>query len=214
MYCSAEELLEAFPEATNVTDSPDLGPPPIAHFDEGDPIKFDSTQGVNGPSMTAANSDDTSPRLSANLETRKKRRESSYRREDETKKSSRSSISAESLKKAESENPQPLKSGAKRKLNVREEEDSSAPTDVGDKDSRQLDRKIPLEQNMEAKYSSGTSGKTHRATHNRPGQNAASSTHAAKEENVEGSGMKASTTSNSNVRKVLGPSKSPVVLSS
>ena len=40
---SAEELLDIFADSANITDSPDHRPPPVAHFDEEDPIQFDPT---------------------------------------------------------------------------------------------------------------------------------------------------------------------------
>ena len=106
----------------NVTDSPDLGPPPVAHFEQGDPIKFDSPRDEQSKQPLSTNDENVHPKLSANLETRKKRRESSHRREgdlsglilDPTKKP---------LSRVSSSADQPLKSGAKRKLNVREEEE-------------------------------------------------------------------------------------------
>ena len=97
-------------DPANVTDSPDLGPPPVAHFEEGDPIKFEHNQ-VKRTASEAT--DELQPSLSANLETRRKRRESSHHLE-----TSRAAIAD-----TNSGTGQPLKSGAKRKLNARDDED-------------------------------------------------------------------------------------------
>ncbi|MCJ1304936.1 hypothetical protein MMC08_007749 [Hypocenomyce scalaris] len=72
----AEELLGILSDPANAIDSPDLGPPPVAHFDEGDPIKFDASRKVEEPALDAP--EETPQPLFANLETRRKRRESSH----------------------------------------------------------------------------------------------------------------------------------------
>ena len=100
-------------EPVNSTDSPDLGPPPIAHFEEGDPIKFDHNQGASSRNSIGEATDTINPALSANLETRKKRRESSHHLETSR------PVAADVSSTME----QPLKSGAKRKLNARDDDD-------------------------------------------------------------------------------------------
>lgn len=100
-------------DPANATDSPDLGPPPIAHFEEGDPIKFDHNQAVLSRKDASGIAEEEQPQLSANLETRKKRRESAHHLE-----TSRPSTTATT-----STTGQPLKSGAKRKLNARDDDD-------------------------------------------------------------------------------------------
>ena len=97
-----------------MADSPDFGPPPVAHFEgDGDPIKYD-----------AAHSDhEEVPTIKgfANLETRKKRRESSIGREI-ARLESLELEPASTLSALENTVEGQLKSGAKRKLGVREEE--------------------------------------------------------------------------------------------
>lgn len=107
-------------DPANITDSPDLGPPPVAHFEQGDPIKFDPSPEESSGQIPSADAEEAHPALSANLETRKKRRESSHRREGGTSRANLDCIKAQSSKEAVGVS-QPLKSGAKRKLNVREE---------------------------------------------------------------------------------------------
>ena len=115
-------MLGIFVDPTNTTDSPDLGPPPIAHFDEGDPIKFDATQELSPQDGLAENTEEVQPKLLANLETRKKRRESSHRK-DMGVKNANPDLTMHTTSAATAMPPgQPLKSGAKRKLNVRDED--------------------------------------------------------------------------------------------
>lgn len=100
-------------DPANATDSPDLGPPPIAHFDEGDPIKFDHNQIALSRKNASPNSEEEHPPLPANLETRKKRRESAHHLETSR------SVATDTT----STTGQALKTGAKRKLNTRDDDD-------------------------------------------------------------------------------------------
>ncbi|KAI9664811.1 MAG: hypothetical protein M1821_006259 [Bathelium mastoideum] len=56
-------------------ESPDIGPPPVAHFECDDPIKFEPRQ-TKTEQSSAMSPHDENTFLPANLETRKKRRES------------------------------------------------------------------------------------------------------------------------------------------
>lgn len=58
-----------FSDQANVTDSPDLGPPPVGHFEDGEPGALDQPRELDQEDQT------TQRTLFANLETRKKRRE-------------------------------------------------------------------------------------------------------------------------------------------
>lgn len=117
-FLSPEDILGILSDPAN-SDSPDLGPPPIAHFDDGDPIKYDTSQHVKQGDSVNNNSSGF-----ANLETRKKRRESSFGKEPG------SSLSSTSLSTSREEDSsqtgtlsaQPLKIGAKRKLSVRDDD--------------------------------------------------------------------------------------------
>lgn len=141
LLCSAEELLGIIVDPTNTTGSPDLGPPPVAHFEEGDPIKFDPTQEHSPREGSAESTEDTQPKLSANLETRKKRRESSHRRDVDVKNANVDSTKSTASMATAMPTSQPLKSGAKRKLNVREDDDQSAVVDESRKQDFQFNHR-------------------------------------------------------------------------
>lgn len=136
----AEELLGIFADPANSTDSPDLGPPPVAHFEEGDPIKFDPTQDQAPHDGSAENTEEAQPKLSANLETRKKRRESSHRRDVDVNDNVDSTKITASMA-TDVPTTQPLKSGAKRKLNVRDDDDQPAVVDKLGKQDFQFNRR-------------------------------------------------------------------------
>ncbi|KAI9714295.1 MAG: hypothetical protein M1820_000256 [Bogoriella megaspora] len=104
-------------------ESPDIGPPPIAHFECDDPIKFDTKTSQlqsNDPEI-----DDMPANVFANLETRRKRRESNTRFDsrrsqlfqslspDQAKSSSAMSVVNQNARTT-------LKAGAKRKMSARE----------------------------------------------------------------------------------------------
>lgn len=127
---SAEELLGITADPDNITDSPDLGPPPVAHFDEGDPIKFDPTQKLSPREDSAGITEEAQPRLSANLETRKRRRESSHRLDVGVKNVSLDSNGYAASMDTVVPAGQPLRSNAKRKLSVCDDDDQ--PTIVDD----------------------------------------------------------------------------------
>ena len=94
----------------------------MAHFDEGDPIKFDPKP-ERPSSKTTSGAREQSRPLPANLETRKKRRESSHHRDTGDKKSDTQASEATAPIDSGAAKGQPLKTGAKRKLNVRDEEE-------------------------------------------------------------------------------------------
>lgn len=75
------EELQALRAAANIeqedTESPDLGPPPVAHFEDADPITFDSTRSPKRVSGGIIIGEDEIASLPKNLETRRKRRTSS-----------------------------------------------------------------------------------------------------------------------------------------
>lgn len=93
------------------TESPDLGPPPVAHFDVQEPITFDASR-PSGQELT----DDFS-QLPSTLERRRRRRTSALLqdmpKEDDTAESQHADISTPQLQKA----------GAKRKLDASELEE-------------------------------------------------------------------------------------------
>lgn len=128
-YClSAEEILEIFPDQANVTDSPELGPPPVAHFEEGDVVNFDPARRSAPP--TDAEAGPAQHPMFANLETRRKRRESTNMAKTNvhgtTDPQSFESDASSSADVAASVVVQPLRSSAKRKFNATEEENKSS----------------------------------------------------------------------------------------
>lgn len=74
---STDELRDILNLSGNMTDSPELGPPPVAHFDEEGPIAF----GSKDPEKPKSLESDTSEMVSSNLEVRRRRRES-FHKED------------------------------------------------------------------------------------------------------------------------------------
>lgn len=76
-----ESIHPSHPYSARLSDqsneSPDIGPPPIAHFDHDDPIAFDHNMSAPGsePLPESTEQDALPPSLSVNLETRRKRRE-------------------------------------------------------------------------------------------------------------------------------------------
>jgi hypothetical protein len=135
-FPSPEDILGILSDPAN-SDSPDLGPPPIAHFDDGDPIKYDASQNEKqGDSVGNLSSG------FANLETRKKRRESSFGKEPG---SSLSSASLSTSREGDSSqtgtlSAQPLKLGAKRKLSVRDDDGHIDVPAQGEKDGFRFNR--------------------------------------------------------------------------
>ncbi|KAK5134262.1 hypothetical protein LTR08_006806 [Meristemomyces frigidus] len=105
--------------------SPELGPPPVAHFDYEDPVKHASPS-ANRTSPKAAD-DDVLPGLSVNFETRRKRKDAQPKLEIR-----RHSILSQSPETKESEGSTMLRTGAKRKLADRDVERSVKPPSKDD----------------------------------------------------------------------------------
>lgn len=139
--CSAEELLDIFADPANATDSPDIGPPPVAHFEEGDPIKFDPLQDRSSAEGSAESTMETQPKLSANLETRRKRRESSHRRDVDVKNTNVNFTKSTASIGTAMPMSQPLKSGAKRKFSIRDDDGEPAVVDESGKQDFQFNRR-------------------------------------------------------------------------
>ena len=101
----------------NQSESPDLGPPPVAHFDVAEPIDF---RGRKEAVRSHEIGDEDMVQLPSNLETRRKRRTSSLLQDMAT-----------SEGESDAEKPSLFKSGAKRKLDVSELEENAAPATGG-----------------------------------------------------------------------------------
>ena len=105
--------------AADTTDSPEIGPPPVSQFVDEEPIKIDL------PTRLKRNEhedlSELDPVLSVNLEQRRKRRDSSSG--SEGRRSSKVQPSP-----ATKDNTVSLKTGAKRKLSVRDDEERGVAT--------------------------------------------------------------------------------------
>lgn len=120
----------------DATDSPDLGPPPVAHFDEAEPVTFDARRSPGRMSTDLIEESERPSRPpSASVETRRKRRTSTLlQSSDLDRTATLEPADMEAKVVAQEEEPvkkvvQPpqsiLKTGAKRKLGVSELEDTS-----------------------------------------------------------------------------------------
>ncbi|KAL1628033.1 hypothetical protein SLS56_006074 [Neofusicoccum ribis] len=131
---STEELRAVLTDAAE--ESPDLGPPPVAHFTDEDPIKFDPKPAIEDENddmeVDQKDEEPLPATLSVNLETRKKRRDSS--KLDLRKMSVFQSPGEDDTARAsESEDSQPSKMGKKRKLSATAEDTNG---EAGEKDYR------------------------------------------------------------------------------
>ncbi|KAI9771261.1 MAG: hypothetical protein M1840_002231 [Geoglossum simile] len=118
--------------------SPELGPPPIAHFEE-EPVKFDPSGRANVGGVLGLEIDDGITFLPANLEKRKKRRDSANLSEilgsAESSQHGQRQLSMAENQLVNGDASQPLRTGAKRKLSVRDEDEKpekNLPTDFDD----------------------------------------------------------------------------------
>lgn len=101
-------------EAADTTNSPEIGPPPISQFVDQDPVKVDLV--IRPRKVDHEETLDLDPAFSVNLEHRKKRKDSIGGQE------SRRASNVE-LMARERDVPNPLKTGAKRKLSVRDDDE-------------------------------------------------------------------------------------------
>ncbi|KAF2161556.1 hypothetical protein M409DRAFT_27954 [Zasmidium cellare ATCC 36951] len=113
-------------DQSGASGSPDIGPPPVAHFDCEDPAKTDGSQ---APPQTSPKPAEEELLPSINLDTRRRRRDSHSKLEIR-----RHSILAQSPVKSEGDavTTTMLRTGAKRKLADRETEKPIKPPSKGD----------------------------------------------------------------------------------
>ena len=192
-----------FADPANVTDSPDLGPPPVAHFDEGDPIKFDARVERLASRALSEPTERSHATLPANLETRKKRREKFDHREVGDQQSSTRPSQEVASKDPGTAPTQPLNSGAKRKLNMRDEENQPGIPDDHEKDVFQLDRRIADSRASESAVAKPNLNRTNKLAIEKEMQPAAGGAQIRRDRATEAPFMV--TSSN---RKALGPSES------
>lgn len=127
----AEETQAVRLSAHSSNESPDLGPPPVAHFDYEDPAKTASplVNKTSPPAATTATGEEEflPASFSVNLETRRKRKDGQPRLEIR-----RHSVIPQSPANGETETSSILRTGAKRKLSDRETEKPIKPPSKGD----------------------------------------------------------------------------------
>jgi len=111
---TSQEEIAAIISANDYIESPDIGPPPVSHFINEDPVKIDLPPTSNTETEEPAGLD---PVLSINLEQRRKRRDASGSSEN------RRQSEFSSVEEEKKEIPQPIKSGAKRKFNINDEQE-------------------------------------------------------------------------------------------
>ena len=114
-----QELRDLIQDAAEASESPDIGPPPVAHFDVPDPINFeagpvDTNQNINEPAE-----EEEVMVLTSNLETRRKRRASSFLEDMATLRLTSTDTEAQP---APIHSQDPSKSTTKRKPGARDEE--------------------------------------------------------------------------------------------
>lgn len=101
----------------DTTDSPEIGPPPVSQFVDEDPVKIDLPRRNKDANKEPLG---LNPALSMNLEQRRKRKDTSIVVEPEQ-------TNPRDLSAPNRETERPLKTGAKRKLSVREDEEDARP---------------------------------------------------------------------------------------
>ncbi|KAL5380431.1 hypothetical protein DPSP01_007753 [Paraphaeosphaeria sporulosa] len=128
MTMNAEELQDILdaPESQ----SPDIGPPPVSHFDIQEPIVFKNSAAIDGQPGVAVDGDEVV--LPMNIEPRRKRRESGPR----IRRMSLFESPEEELEDKPDEHPEDkleaapekiIRTGAKRKFSVQEDDNKSQP---------------------------------------------------------------------------------------
>lgn len=120
------ELQQGLSEAAN--DSPELGPPPVAHFTDEDPIRFDPVSHistVHEPGADGGQHEALEPVSSVNLEIRRRRRESRLTRFELRKNPNKMLDQVIAAERESEEIQQPTRVGAKRKLSSREDSDTA-----------------------------------------------------------------------------------------
>ncbi|KAG0652889.1 Shugoshin [Hyphodiscus hymeniophilus] len=111
-----QELAEMVTEnALDTTDSPEIGPPPVSQFVDEDPVKIDLPTRPKRHEPEELSSLD--PTLSVSIEQRRKRRDSSV---------SSDSRRSSNVDPGTKETATSLKTGAKRKLSVRDDEEQTS----------------------------------------------------------------------------------------
>ncbi|OCK83621.1 hypothetical protein K432DRAFT_346679 [Lepidopterella palustris CBS 459.81] len=137
---NTDELREILEDPEN--QSPDLGPPPVARFEHENPIKFDPSSTTN-EEMPDADAGAMNPSLSVNLETRRKRRDSSNTKINIRRVSVFQSPpdTEEDSANTSNDRGKTIRTGAKRKLSAREEEEFQEMGEMAQADGFRFSRK-------------------------------------------------------------------------
>ncbi|KAF2227243.1 hypothetical protein BDZ85DRAFT_1019 [Elsinoe ampelina] len=114
----AEEI-RALRLSDQSNESPDLGPPPVAHFDDVDPIKFDRPEPVRRESGGEVEVEEIPADMAINLETRRRRKDSQPR-------TSAAHVEEPSTQISDTK-AAPIRTSTKRKLSVCDTEGPSIP---------------------------------------------------------------------------------------
>ncbi|KAK8228270.1 hypothetical protein HDK77DRAFT_415987 [Phyllosticta capitalensis] len=125
-------------------DSPDLGPPPVAHFADEDPIKFDPAPATEPESRTGVDRVDENelPIISTvNLEKRRKRRDSAKLDIRKMSVFQEPEDEAENARKGEDEETQAMRTGTKRKLSLTTEDLQSEDANVDVREDFRVSRR-------------------------------------------------------------------------
>lgn len=117
---TSQEEIAAIISTNEYIESPDIGPPPVPHFINEDPVKIDLPPTLNtAPTLSTETEEPAGldPVLSINLEHRRKRRDDNGSSEN------RRQSEFSSIEEEKKEIPPPIKSGAKRKFNVSDDQE-------------------------------------------------------------------------------------------
>ena len=185
-------------DAADALDSPDLGPPPVASWEEVEPIKKDSV--LSSPTQQLRNeaTDSIHLRNLANFETRKKRRETTHRLE--AKATELSDMPLLQPAAPSDVSAQPFKTGAKRKLNVRDDDESTETRKALENNGFSSDRKIGTSSDLKNKAASEVFEKFDRMK--------ISQDRVSKTSEYPGKTKEDTLTSSTKPRKALGASRS------
>ena len=117
-----DELHGLLAAPANLTDSPDIGPPPIAHFEEGEAIAFEKRSGRRTSSDNSQLAEPSQPPSKTKLEARRKRRESIHSKDTAFEEFSNSTSKESIVTQGPTDSKgQSIKAGAKRKWNGKDE---------------------------------------------------------------------------------------------
>jgi len=149
--------LQGILHSANALDSPDLGPPPVASWEDGDPTKNNAVQNSPIQQCRTESTESVAMPSLANLETRKKRRESTHHAEAQISKADNTQLLPQIPRKESV--TQPFKAGAKRKLNVRDDDGDLEARNPPEINEFPFSRKAEIKANAMDQFTDGVSEK-------------------------------------------------------